>query len=175
VACYLEVKPESGFIWKPSKQKLGVVTMNRIIVHAVVFLALVGLLSACSKTVPRSRIAGIVQSHVNAYRSGTGTSADLVRGNQIAGGFHYGDAKKADWKSEVHWAFTGHRGENDVYQFKWVFSPVGGQPVSSEREVEYDGKKPVILFQNESETISIEPGSVPLTQNSQQAPGHVRQ
>ena len=144
--------------------------MNRKAISAIAMLVLFGLLAACSRTVPQSRIDGIVQSHVDTYRSGTGTSADLVRGSQVACGFHYGNGKKADWKSEIHWTFAGHRDKADVYQFKWAFSLVGGQPVLLQKEVAYDGTKAVILFQNESETVSIEPGSLPLKQDSQPRP-----
>jgi hypothetical protein len=138
-------------------------------VHTVAVLLCLGFLSGCGATAPQPRAAGIVTSHVDTYRSGTGGSADLVRDQQLVGGFHYGDAKKTDWKSEIHWRLVGHRGESDVYQLTWVFSPVGAAPVSSTKEVEYDGKTPVIVFQNDSETVSIEPGSIPLPQKSQES------
>jgi hypothetical protein len=144
---------------------VGGIAMNGMRIHSLGVLLCLGFVFGCEKAPTQPRVAGIVRSHVDTYLSSTGTSSDLVRDNHMVGGFHYGDGKKPDWKSTIRWELTGHRGESDVYQFKWEFSPVGGNPVSSEREVEYDGKKPVIVFQNGSETVSIEPGSIPLPRN----------
>jgi hypothetical protein len=144
------------------------IAVNGMRILTVVVVLCFGLLSGCDKTAPRPRFAGLVVSHVDTYRSGTGPSSDLVREKNMDGGFHYGDVKKTDWKSEIHWELIGYHGESDVYRFKRVFRPVGGAALSSEMKVEYDGKKPVIVFQNDSETVSIELGSIPLPENSQQ-------
>jgi hypothetical protein len=100
---------------------------------------------------------------VDTFGSGTGSSADLVREKQMTSGFHYGDGKKMDWKSEIHWILIRHQREGDEYRFTWVFNPVGGISASKEANVVYDGKKPMIVFQNDSETVSIEPGSIATT------------
>jgi hypothetical protein len=126
------------------------------------------LFHGCTKTEPLARIDGIVRSHVDTYLSGTGVSADLVRSNQMNSGFEYGDAEKTDWKSNIQWELIDHHDKNDLYRFKWIFSASGGTTVSNIKTVEYDGKKSVIVFQNEYEVISIEPGSVPLPKNAQQ-------
>jgi hypothetical protein len=119
----------------------------------------------CGKTEPR--FPGIVQSHTDTYRSGTGGSTNLIGGlEQMGSGFHYGDAKKTDWKSEIRWKLVAPHGNSDVYEFSWLFSPVGGTSSTSNKEVEYNGKESVIVFQNGSEVVSIEPGSIPLPQDS---------
>jgi hypothetical protein len=126
------------------------------------------LFHGCTKTEPLARVDGIVRSHVDTYPSGTGVSADLVRNNQMNSGFDYDDADKTSWKSNIQWELIDHHDKNDLYRFKWTFSPSGGTTVSNIKTVEYDGKKSVIVFQNEYEVISIEPGSVPLPKNAQQ-------
>jgi hypothetical protein len=120
--------------------------------------------AGCGKAEPR--FAGIVQSHTDTYRSGTGATTNLVGGlQQVASGFHYGDGKKTDWKSEIHWRLIARRGDSDVYEFSWLFSPAGGTASANKKEVEYNGKESVIVFKNDSEIVSIEPGSIPLPQN----------
>jgi len=136
--------------------------MNRTRAHMGIAILCFGLLSGCSKTEPLARVDGIVRSHVDSYQSGTGSDSDLIRYNQMASGFDYGDPEKTDWKSNIQWELTDHRGESDVYQFKWSFSPSSGAAVSGAKEVEYNGAKSVIVFENEWQTISIEPGSIPL-------------
>lgn len=144
--------------------------MNTMRIHTVAVLVCLGILSGCGK--PEPGFPGIVQSHVDTYRSGTGGSCDLLRNNNDArmlSGFHYGSGKKTDWKSEIGWKLIGQRGDSDVYQFVWVFSPVGGASATSNRDVEYNGKESVVVFQNDSEIVSIEPGSMPLPQDSKQS------
>ena len=142
--------------------------MNRTRAHMGITILCFALLHGCTKTEPLARVDGIVRSHVDSYQSGTGGSMDLVRANQMTSGFDYGDPEKTDWKSDIQWELIDHRGESDVYQFKWTFSPSTGAGVSRTQEVEYDGTKGVIVFQNEWQTVSIEPGSIPLPKNSQQ-------
>ena len=136
--------------------------MNRTRTLMGISILCFGLLSGCSKTEPLARVDGIVRSHVASYQSGTGGDIDLIRSNQMASGFDYGDPDKTDWKSNIQWELTDHRGESDVYQFKWTFSPSSGAAVSGAKEVEYNGAKSVIVFQNEWQALSIEPGSIPL-------------
>lgn len=141
---------------------LGRITINRTRVHMGIAILCFSLLYGCTKTEPLARVDGIVRSHVDSYQSGTGGSTDLVRDNQMNSGFDYGDPEKTDWKSDIQWELTDHRGESDVYQFKWTFLPSNGAAVSGVKEVEYDGARSVIVFENEWQTISIEPGSIPL-------------
>ena len=141
---------------------LGPITMNRTRIHMGIAILCFGLLHGCSKTEPLARVDGIVRSHVDSYQSGRGGSTDLVRNNQMTSGFDYGDPEKTDWKSDIQWELIDHRGGSDVYQFKWTFLPSNGAAVSGAKEVEYDGAKSVIVFENEWQTISIEPGSIPL-------------
>lgn len=134
--------------------------------HTVAVFVCLGVLAGCGK--PEPRFPGIVQSHVDTYRSGTGGTCDLLKNEWSGDGFHYGDGKKTDWKSKISWKLTAHRGNSDVYQFKWEFSPVAGVPVTSNKEVEYNGKESVVIFQNDSEIVSIEPGSMPLPKTSKE-------
>ena len=142
--------------------------MRKIRVTVGICIFSLSLLQACTGSESFTRVDGIVKSHVDAYQLGTGGSTDLVRGNQMVSGFDYGDVGRMDWKSVIEWELTGHSGESDVYQFKWSFSPSGGTTASTNKTVRYDGKSSVIVFQNEQEVISIEPGSIPLTKNSEQ-------
>jgi hypothetical protein len=82
-------------------------------------------------------------------------------------GFDYGDMEKVDWKSVIEWELTSHSGESNVYQFKWSFYPSEETTTSTNRTVRYDGRSSVMVFRNEYEVISLEPGSIPLTRNSQ--------
>ena len=132
--------------------------MHKTRLSALFVLFCLGFAAGCGK--PEPRFSGIVQTHADTYRSGTGGKCDLLKDGQIGGGFHYGDGKKTDWTAETHWKLIAHRGNNDVYQFSWVFSPVGGVSATSSKEVEYNGKESVIVFQNDSEVVSIKPGSV---------------
>ena len=140
--------------------------MRKTRLHALSVLLCLGFVAGCGK--PEPRFSGIVQSHADTYRSGTGGSCDLLKNERFGGGFHYADGKKTDWKSEIGWKLIAHRGNSDVYQFSWVFSPVGGVSITRNKEVEYDGKESVIVFQNDSEVVSIEPGSIKSSQDSKQ-------
>jgi hypothetical protein len=135
--------------------------MSKISMRPVAILLCLGFLSGCGAEASQPRTAGIVRSHVDAYRSGTGSSSDLVHGKQMASGFHYGDGKKTDWNSEIHWSLIGHQSDRDVYRFTWLFAPSGVSLIAQNRDVAYDGRESVIVFQNDSETVSIEPGSMP--------------
>ena len=146
-------------------------TMNKLQIYTSIIICCIAFCFGCRKSQPTPRFHGIVRSHVDTYQSGTGTSADLVRGNQSGSGFDYGDTGKTDWKSQIRWELVAQKGPSDVYEFNWTFSPSGGTTVSESRRVEYDGKKSVIVFQNEYEVIAIEPGSIPLQKNSQPAGG----
>jgi len=133
------------------------------VASVVVFVV---FLVAVSRQIWRSsleaRVDGIVKVHVDEYQSGTGSSADLVRANQMVGGFNYKDAAKKDWEIALSWKLIGHKGESDVYLFKWgPASPKGGS-VSDSKTVLYDGKQSSVVFQDEYKVISIEPGSIPL-------------
>jgi len=108
------------------------------------------------------RFGGIVRSHVDSYRSGIGVSSDLIRSSRMSGGFEFNDQKKKDWKSVVTWAFVDRDKKSDVYEFHWRFSLVNGALVEDQSTVLYNGEKSVIIFENEYEVISIEPGSIPL-------------
>jgi len=145
--------------------------MNNIRLCIGISILSLSLLQACTKSESFARVDGIVRSHVGTYQSRTGGSTDLVRGNQMNSGFDYGDVEKVDWKSGIEWELTGRSGESDVYQFKWSFSPSGGTTGSTNKTVQYDGKNSVIVFQNEYQVISIEPGSIQLPKNSQQVAG----
>jgi hypothetical protein len=134
-------------------------------------LAAVGIMFGCGMVQQSPRSDGIVRSHVDSYQSGTGHEFDLVRGattgDRYKAGFGYGDPEKSDWTSTIHWELKGHRRNRDVYEFEWAFSLLGGDTVVSTKDVEYGGTAGVIVFQNEWQTISIEPGSIPLSKNSQ--------
>jgi hypothetical protein len=136
--------------------------MNKMTAYGGIALLSFSLFCGCTKPGPSARVAGIVRWHADTYPSGTGGSADLVRGNQMRSGRDYDDAAKTDWKSDIHWELTDHRGKSDVYRFRCTFSASTGSAVSHTKEVEYDGTESVIAFQNEWQTISIEPGSIPL-------------
>jgi len=129
------------------------------------------LLFGCGMAQRLPRFNGIVKSHADSYESGTGSEFDLVRGSTTSGhykaGRGYDNPEKADWTSTIQWELKRHKGKNDVYQFIWSFALSGAAPVVSTEEVEYDGTESVIVFQNEWQTISIEPGSIPLPKNSQ--------
>ncbi|MCK5851133.1 MAG: hypothetical protein KAH23_09480 [Kiritimatiellae bacterium] len=141
--------------------------MNGIRTYGGIALLCFGLLCGCSRPEPSARVPGIVRWHADTYPSGTGGSADLVRGSQMRSGRDYADAEKTDWTSDIQWELVNHRGKRDVYRFTCIFSPSSGTSVSRTEEVEYDGARSVIVFQNEWQTISIEPGSIPLPENSQ--------
>ena len=131
----------------------------------------VGLLFGCGKAQRSPRYDGIVKSHADGYQSGGGHEFDLVRGSTTSdrykAGRGYGDPEKADWTSTIHWELKAHRANSDIYRFEWAFSLSGAIPVVSTKDVEYDGIESVIIFQNRWQTISIEPGSIPLPENSQ--------
>lgn len=145
--------------------------MNRIHIRVGLPVLCFGLLFRCGKTKRLPRFDGIVKSHVDSYQSGTGHQFDLVRGSTTGGhykaGFDYGDPEKVDWTSTLHWELKGHKGKRDVYEFKWSFSLSGSSPVVNTKDVEHDATESVIVFQNEWQTISIEPGSIPLSEDSQ--------
>ena len=145
--------------------------MNRKPMRVGLSILCVGVLFGCGKAEPLPRLDGIVTSHADGYQSGTGHEFDLVRGNTSGGlyeaGRDYGDPEKVNWTSTIHWELKERRGKNDVYQFSWSFSPSGGAAQSQVKTVEYGGTKSVIVFQNEWQTISIEPGSIPLSENAQ--------
>ncbi len=145
--------------------------MNRAHMRVGLPILCIGLLFGCGRAERLPRFDGIVKSHVDRYQSGTGHEFDLVRGSTTGGHYKadrdHGDPVKVNWTSTIHWRLRGHKGKRDAYQFKWSFSLSGGTPVVSTKNVEYDGTKSVIVFQNEWQTISIEPGSIPLSEDSQ--------
>ena len=141
--------------------------MTRKTAYSGIALICFGILGGCAKPELTARVDGIVRRHADTYPSGSGGAADLVRSNQMVSGRKYGDPAKTDWKSDIHWQLTGHRGKSDVYRFKCTFAASNGSPVSHTREVEYDGTESVIVFQDKWQTIAIEQGSIPLPKNNQ--------
>lgn len=110
------------------------------------------------------RYNGIVRSHINHYQSGTDSSADLMHSNQLISGYDFPDGQKKGWRSAIQWEFVGRQETNDVYTFQRDFtlsdSKAGG--ASKSKIIHYDGAKSVVIFQDDYEVISIEPGSLPL-------------
>jgi beta-lactamase regulating signal transducer with metallopeptidase domain len=153
--------------------RLGLGSLCVLLLTAALTLPHIRAASQAGATLLKPRFHGVVTGHVDTYQSGTGTSADLIRGKQMVCGFHYGDAKKTDWTSEIYWELIGHHDKSDMYRFRLVYtSPTGnGVPVSTTKEVQYDGKTSVIVFRNGSETVSIEPGSIPLNPGGKRSDG----
>ncbi len=149
--------------------RLGLGSICALLLTALLTLPDIRAASQTDPTSLKPRFDGIVTTHVDKYRSGTGSSTDLILGRQMRTGFDYPDSnkKKTDWTSEIHWELTGHRGDSDVYRFRLVYTspPDTGAPVSKTKEIEYDGKAPVVVFEHGQETVSIEPGSMPLPSN----------
>jgi hypothetical protein len=130
-----------------------------------IFVILLGGVSyAFWKNAFETRAEGIVRIHVDEYQSGTGSSADLVRDNQMGGGFDYRDTKKSDWRMSVEWRWIARLGGSDLYRFKWCSALEEEEGVSVSRMIRYNGKQSVIVLQDANKVISIEPGSIPLPQ-----------
>src|SRR5512139_1714582 len=118
------------------------------------FVALTGCGSASSGP----RFQGRIVSHVDTYGSGTGNESSLRRKGSMTSGFDYGNSSRPDWNSEINWSFLRQDGESDVYRVEWIFSPKSGTSGTKVTEVNFDGTKSLMVFSNEWQVISIEPG-----------------
>lgn len=136
----------------------------RLVSVGIFVLLLVGGGCLFWKNAFETRAEGIVRIHVDEYQSGTGSSTDLVRGNQLVGGFGSRDTKKPDWRVSVEWKWIARLGGSDLYCFKWHSALEEKRGVSVSRMIRYNGKQSVIVLQDTNKVISIEPGSIPLPQ-----------
>lgn len=118
-------------------------------------------LTGCSNEQPVARYSGSIVSHVDSYGSGTGGSQPLANLGQMAAGFEYADALKADWKANIKWSFLRSEGNSDVYQIEWDFKPEGRTRTHKAEELSFDGRNPAKLVVNEQWVISIDPDSPP--------------
>ena len=76
----------------------------------------------------------------------------------MTSGFDYGDPAKPDWKSVIKWSFLRQDGRRDLYRVEWIFRPKESIGHTETTEVSFDGKHSARVFENEWQTISIEPG-----------------
>jgi hypothetical protein len=129
------------------------------------------LLAGCGKSDVGPRFVGTVVSHVDTYGSGTRTQSVLRREGSMRSGFNYGDSSKVDWTSDITWRFLRRDGTNDVYRVEWTFRPKGGSSDTKAKEVSFDGREAVRVFDNRWQVISIEPGPIP---TNSQPPGGAR-
>jgi hypothetical protein len=118
----------------------------------------------CNNEPKAARYPGVVVSHVDRYGSGTGGEANLLASDQSMGsGFNYGLPDKADWTSSIKWRLVGQRGDSDVYEFKWEFLPASGNKtvknrnIEKTRNIEYNGRTSIIVFENAQQVVSVEP------------------
>ena len=149
--------------------------MMRCMSIACVTLSL-AVLSGCGKTDFTPRFAGRIVSHVDAYGSGTGGETALKREGSMRSGYQYGDPARSDWTrsdwtSDIKWQLIGQKGEADLYRVEWRFAFRNTAGSTRVGEVPFDGMKPAIVFSNQWQTVSIEPG---MTKKDSQAARHVR-
>jgi hypothetical protein len=142
--------------------------MMKCITSTALTLAL-AILSGCGKMELAPRHQGRVVSHVDTYGSGTGGESMLTRNGSMTSGFNYGNQAKPDWTSDITWQFARQQGQADVYEAKWTFRPKIGAGATQVVEVPFDGMKSAMVFSNQWQIVSIEPGM--MKTDSQQAPG----
>ncbi|MCE9613832.1 MAG: hypothetical protein K8T26_06115 [Lentisphaerae bacterium] len=130
------------------------------------------ILSGCAKKDLTPRFAGRIVSHVDTYGSGTGGQSELKPDGSMRSGFKYGDPAKPDWTSDIKWRLIRQRGEADLYRVEWTFTLRNTAGNTKAAEVPFDGRKSVLVFSNQWQVVSIEPGMT--KEDSQQAARHVR-